>query len=196
MKRFISLFLMFSFLQVHAALPISHAKALSSALDRLNYSLTVEWDQKDEDFYKEQQLIFKNTLKELRAKGMSNTEMVNLVAKKMKKQNMVKEMTELLSVIKFNQLSTSEAQAYIMASLNDQYAQGASWIGTSGAPHFGIAVIVILVIVMLTYDTSGSSYNGSTPSDCYDEYVCHDYYDYYFGWINDCAWESVCYYIN
>ena len=47
-KKLIAMTMVLAFINVHAAAPVSNLKSLAAAYDKLNFSLTVEWDQKDQ----------------------------------------------------------------------------------------------------------------------------------------------------
>ena len=57
---------------------------LERALDEYQYSLTVEWDQKDAAFMTEKTEAFYQTLAVLMQKGLTEKEIMDLVAKKSK----------------------------------------------------------------------------------------------------------------
>jgi hypothetical protein len=54
-------------------------QTLRLAIDNLNYSLTVEWDQNDMDFYTNQMETFANTLNDLQSEGVQKTELIKQV---------------------------------------------------------------------------------------------------------------------
>lgn len=194
MKKFISSFLILAFINVNAALPVSNAKALSNALDNLNFSLTVDWDQQDRTFYNDRKSKFENVMKSLQEKGMTNSEMIQTLAQKMKNKKLVSEVTDLLAVVQVNRLSAAEARKYITETLTNQYPEGASWLGRSAASNFGIILLAVILISSLSSSSSsGSSSAYTSSSNCYNDYVCVDYYDYYFGYTTECYWQTSCY---
>ncbi len=74
LKSFFSLTITFILLtsQVFAG----STDGLKKAYDEMNYSLTVEWDQKNEAFYEAQIKKFNNSIRDLKAEGLTNSELL------------------------------------------------------------------------------------------------------------------------
>lgn len=152
-------------------------KGLKAAFDELNYSLSVEWDQKDQDFYAKQMKKMMDTLGALRAQGLTNAQLVEFVKSEVKDERIARDLDTAYSMISINKMSSEEASQYMIDSMKRSYNTGASWSGNT-LLFVGIGLLIVAAAVALS--NSGSS--SSTPSctnyvtECgYGEYYC--YYD-------------------
>ncbi len=135
MKLLLSLLLMFSVTSTHAS------TSLKAAFDELNYSLTVEWDQADLEFYRQQIDKFEKTLAE---QNPSQEELIGLLKNEIKDERTWNEVAVLLSHAR--SLSPEEARDYLSRNLS----QGASWNGVAyvlGA--LGSVVVIYFTLVIL-----------------------------------------------
>jgi len=167
--------------------------SLKSVFDELNYSLTVEWDQEDKDFYKDSTKKFQAAVKKLQTAGMTNVELIEFAKSQIKDKKVAFEFETALSLVSLNMLSKKEARELIISTLSKSYNQGASWSGDAAIIY---AVVILAVVVAAV--VAGSSVvvvdDGGYGSSCYDEYNCYDYYDSWYGyWYTDCYWETYCY---
>lgn len=113
-------------LQVQAA----SGNGLKEAYDELTYSLDVEWDQNDKDFYDEQMKKFSATLTHLQADGLvTNEQVLNLIKTEVKDQKLSKDLEAAFNLITVNKMTSSQARVYISDILNKSYSTGASWNG-------------------------------------------------------------------
>ena len=166
---------------------------LKAAFDELNYSLTVEWNQKDKAFYDAQMKKFNNTLKELQAKGLTNAELISFVKSEVKDAKVAKDMETAFTMIQINKMSASEAANYMTETMKRSYSAGASW---NGDAFLYIGLGVLLVAVGLAVAAGGYSGGGNGGGGyCEDVYVCdtYCYNDWYWGYTceDDCYWA--CY---
>lgn len=93
-KKMITLMMVFALFTVHAN--AASQNNLKAAFDELNYSLTVEWDQKDKDFYNNQMKTFRGTLRELQRDGLSNSELIEFVKSEVKDQRIARDLETAL----------------------------------------------------------------------------------------------------
>lgn len=195
MKRIISLVMLLSFVTVQAN--ASTLNSLKLAYDELNYSLSVEWDQKDKEFYKEATKTFQEKIAELQKSGLSNEELVQFAKSTIKNENVKKDFETALNLVKVNLLSVEEARNLIVKTLEKSYSEGASW--SSG----GVIILsTVLLLVVVAAAVAGGVSTTRTPTTgggvyvpyCYDSYYCYDYYDAWgYYWYSDCYWQTYCY---
>lgn len=190
-KKLISLFLVVSVFTVsaHAA---SNA-GLKAAFDELNYSLTVEWDQKDKAFQQEQMKKFTSSLRDLQAKGLTNSQLVDFVKSEVKNERVGKDLETAFNMISINKMSAAEANKYVVETMKKSYSNGASW---NGEVFIYIAAALLIVAVAIAIANADTVVVGG---GCYyqDYYVC-DTYCYDDGWYgytcyDDCYWTYGCY---
>ena len=134
-----SLFVVMAFCLSFATSHAAPNPELKQVIDELNYSLNVEWDQKDQTFYQARAQEFATSLEKLRAEGLSDGEIVDFLSSEMK---------QTIKTISLNKMSPAEAHAFIKASADKAYASGASWTSRS---HLigGVAAFTIIVTVIV-----------------------------------------------
>jgi hypothetical protein len=190
-KKMIVLMLALSIFTVQA-----HAttqQGLKAAFDELNYSLTVDWDQKDEAFKNDQMKKFTAVLRDLQAKGLTNAQLVEFVKSEVKDAKVAKDVETAFNMISINKMSPAEANNYMMETMKKSYSVGASWSGEATGIILAAALVVVIVAVVLA--SNGSSNGGSVTvgggSSCgyYDDYYCDTYCDFYGCW-DDCYYVS------
>lgn len=186
MKKFISLFMLFAFVTVQAN--AATLNSLKTAYDELNYSLGVEWDQKDKAFYAEATKTFQDKVQELQDAGLTNAELLDFAKSQLKDENLIKEIETTLTLVQVNMLSQKEARKMMVDTLEKSYSQGASWSSAGGIILGAVLLAVILAAALAGGGSTGGGYG------CYDDYVCYDYYDGWgFYWYTDCWYETYCY---
>ena len=192
LKKFFALFLVFAITTVQAN-TVSNNN-LKLAFDELNYALTVEWDQKDREFYDAQMKKFQAEVKELQAQGLSNSEIVSFAKSQIKDKKLAADIDNAFTVIQANKLSESEARKLVLDTFSKGYTQGASWRGEA-AVYTTIAVVVIAAVVVgLVFGLGNVSIGGGYGCTTYSQYVCYDYYDSWgYYWYTDCYYENYCY---
>jgi hypothetical protein len=186
-KKIIALMMIISVFTVNA-----HAvsqNGLKAAFDELNYSLTVEWDQKDKEFYATQMKKFSVTIRELQTKGLTNAQLVEFVKKEVKNEKVARDVETAFNMISINKMSQEEASNYMMETMKKSYSAGASWNG-----QVFIYVAVGLLIVAAAIALAGSSSSQSDGYSCYDTLVCDPWTCYPDGWGGEICYEGDCYY--
>lgn len=194
LKKFIAFFMILSIFTVQAN--ASTHEGLKAAFDELNYSLTVEWDQKDKEFHGEQMKKFAATVRDLQAKGLTNAQMIEFVKSEVKNAQVAKDLETAFNMIQINKMSSAEANKYILDTMKKSYSAGASW---SGEVFVYLAVGVLIVALAIAIANGNVSSGGG--SYCYydDVYVCDTYCydDYWYGYTcyDDCYYTTqyVCY---
>lgn len=189
-KKLIALMMVVSIFTVNA-----HAvsqNGLKAAFDELNYSLTVEWDQKDKDFYTAQMKKFSAQLRDLQGKGLTNAQLVEFVRAEVKNEKVAKDLETAFNMISINKMSSEEASKYMVETMKKSYSAGASWNGEVFI-YLAIGLLIVAAAIALGGSSSGSSNGGGYY--CSEVYVCDTscYYDYYYGYTcyDDCYYT--CY---
>ncbi len=195
LKKFIAFFMILSIFTVQAN--ASTQEGLKAAFDELNYALTVEWDQKDKEFHGEQMKKFAATVRELQAKGLTNSQMIEFVKSELKNAQVAKDLETAFNMIQINKMSSAEANKYILDTMKRSYSSGASW---SGEVLVYLAVGVLIVALAVAIAGGGTRTTGGGSSCYYDDvYVCDTYCydDFWYGYscYDDCYYTTqyVCY---
>ncbi|WP_408095445.1 hypothetical protein ACJVC5_10415 [Peredibacter sp. HCB2-198] len=168
MKRIFILFLLlitFS-VQVNAGTQ----NGLKAAFDELNYSLSVEWDQKDQAFFNAQSEKFSAEIIKLQEAGLSNQELMNFTISQIKDQNLAREIQTTFSLVSINAMSSKEAQEHIKKSIEKTYQRGASWNGTAAFIGGTVFALVVLAAVAVIYKDELTK----KGEECYMAYRCHE----------------------
>ena len=180
---------------VHA----SSIDGLKLAYEELSYSLTVEWDQKDQGFRKEKMEIFQKEVEKLQKEGLKSSQMMDYAISQVKDESAKRDIEQKIKLVKMDEMSSSEALKHIQETLDKSLAKGASWNG-SVKEQWIIGIIAVIVIVALASRSEGKpeevrlgpqpdgSFCGYTnvcdyqknPMDpfgeliygCFDEYYC------------------------
>lgn len=184
------MFLSFLTVQTQAA---TH-NGLKAAFDELNYALTVEWDQNDQQVYEKEMKKFMNEVRQLKNEGLTNEEMIGFVKTQIKDQKVAKDLETAFSMITINNMSTEEASKYMIDSMKRAYSQGASWTG-DGIVYLAAGLLLVALAVAAAgapVDVGGGGYR------CYEDCYYYDYqcgYDWW-GWPVYCeayTCDTVCY---
>ena len=120
-------------------------KKLERHLDDYQYAMTVEWDQKDQEFKEAKTKEFNVALeKVIREEGVSQLEIMSLLQKKVVSKDALNAIQLKLALL--GNASTPEALAKSLeGATKDMYTQGASWNGEVVIP-LAIGVIVVAII--------------------------------------------------
>lgn len=152
LKKIISFVLLLSIFTVQTF--ATTQSGIKDAFDELNYSLTVEWDQKDPDFYKEKMNNFYRSINDLRKQGMSNGELLGFAKSQLKNQKIAVDLDNMLQTIEIEKMSSEEASSYVMSTMKDSYQTGAAWRGGIGASIvLGLIIAIIVVAVIYGFKT-------------------------------------------
>jgi hypothetical protein len=147
---------------------------LKAAFDEMNYTLTVEWDQKDQSVYEAQLKKFTAVVRDLQKSGMTNAQMIDFAKSEIKDAKVAKDLETAFSMITINKMSSEEASKYMISSMKRAYSNGASWNGDAV-----IYLVAGLLIVALAVGLASGNTTVSVGTGCYDE--CY-YYDYTCGY--------------
>jgi hypothetical protein len=196
MKQLVTLLLAFAFLSTATA-SAGATQGLSLAVNELNYTLNVDWDQRDQTFREKALEKFRTQLHTLKMQGLSNKDLIQTSLSMVRDEGLKKELMAAFAIIDANKLSSEEAQRIVMNAAEKARSQGASWVGGSSVFQWiGIAIVVALVIAAFS---GGSSDSTPCTENCptYDyqcgyQYVCGWGYDYWGNYSYDCNYDYVC----
>lgn len=159
-----------SFTQASAATD----NGLKAAFDELNYSLSVEWDQKDKDFHSAQMKAFSAKLMELQNKGLTRNELIAFVKSEVKNQAVAKDLETAFNMVSINKMTSEDATKYMVETMKKSYSNGASWNGQV-VLYVAIGVLIVAAAIALGSTTGPACANPTT--ECYDTGNYHCYYD-------------------
>ena len=162
LKKFFTLFLAFSFMTVQADAVTNNN--LKSAFDDLNYSLIVDWDQKDRTFYNQQMEKFAAEVKTLQFQGLTNQQLVDFTVAQIKDQKMANDLRNAFTVVTINKMSAAEAHNYVTDVMNKSYSQGASWAG-----EVIVGAVILVVFIAVAAIVAG---RAKVDDGCYQVYTC------------------------
>lgn len=177
-KKMISLSLLFS-------LFVSSAQAntltgLKSAVDEFQYSLNVEWDQKDKSVYKKEADKFLAQIEILRAQGLTTQQFTQFMLSEVKDAKLAKELETALMMVEIQDLSSSEASNLVFQTVNQHYSKGSSWNGmasvTKGVLIAGLVGLAIYGLLQLPSGCSQGGEKVACPDDGFkDGPTCDTY---------------------
>lgn len=121
---------------------------LKQAVDELNYSLTVEWNQSDKEFFNAQVERFKSSVNDLRANGFTEAELLTFFNSQLTDERVARDFQTALSTVDVSQLSTEELNDHILSIARKSQQQGASWENTMSW-NGAFAVFVCLGLIAL-----------------------------------------------
>jgi hypothetical protein len=154
-----------SFTHAFAMSPVMETSALGKALDQtfneMNYSLNVEWDQKDQVYFNSTVDGFEKQVKDLQDQGLTNKELIEYTLAKVKDKQTQKDIAEISKVISESNMTADQAREFALAKLNSTQSQGASWSGS----RMGIKMVVILAIIIIIVCATSSNHDDDNNND-------------------------------
>lgn len=115
---------------------------LEKALDEYQYSLTVEWDQKDPAFMTAKTEAFYASLSDLMDKGLSQEDILAVVSKKSKNPKEIEALKLKMEMLAGKATSASDLAKAITANSKGLYSTGASWEGSAILISVGIVAVI------------------------------------------------------
>lgn len=187
----------------------SNSENFEQMLKELEYSLTVEWDQKDKKYYEQAMERFYREMSELQKRGLSNREMLSVIERTSLNTKVVSEMKHLIGQLDVEKLSLEETKNLVMKAFREGQAKGGNWMMSDVvilASFFAIVGVAVLLIVdYLKKEKAKCEANpascqptGSPIDDIYaieDDYSCEyvDTCEYYPDGTYYCYTTSYCY---
>ncbi len=183
-RKFITLMMVVAIFTVQAQ--ASTHNGLKAAVDEMTYALTVEWDQKDPEFYESTMNAFRVKVSELQKQGLSNTQLLDLAKAQLKDARLARDLDTAFSVITVNRLSEEEAMNHVVDTMKRSYGKGANWAGDPKITLF-IGLIIVAAIAGLILsgigrndedkpETSTTPGTDTTPQISTD--ICSSYIGY------------------
>jgi hypothetical protein len=189
LKKFIALVTIFSLFSVHANVAVS--QSLKSAFDDLNYSLNVEWDQKDKAFYDSKMKGFAEQIGKMQANGLTNQDLIEFAKDQVKNDQVAQNIEAALNLIQINKMKPEEARKFALETVAKSYSTGANYSSTGAVI---IATVLVVALVAVVIASGGNVYVSNPGGWCENVYVCDDYYDYWGYYLySDCYYTTYCY---
>lgn len=127
------------------------ASPLKSAFNDYQYTMTVEWDQKDKVFA---QAATKQLESDLETQNLSKADLIAFVRSEIKDKKFSQDFEQVIN----SGMSVSEAQQILMNSLAKSQMAGASWNSQTNSLAAGLMVAFLLssliVVLILVEDDS------------------------------------------
>lgn len=176
MKKFATGILAFT---LAAILPMVQVQAqetsLDSAIDNLQYRLTVEWDQKDMAAQKKIVSEFSAELEQLKQQGVTGDEIFKALSAKAFDAETAKDIAHLAKYSKENMLDQKQISKLVIDYSSKNQKLGTSW-STGGSVVLAVALVALIIVAVIALPNNGSDH-GSYDCDCfYDSWG--DYYCY------------------
>lgn len=182
-KKLLTSMMIFALLTVQAMAVTDNG--IKAAFDELNYSLTVEWDQKDTKFYDAQMKKFNDTIRDLQAKGLTDAQLIQFAQTEVKDARVAKDLETAFNMISLQKMTGSQASKYMMDTMKRSYSSGASWNGDV-LVYAAIGLLIIAVAIAVASGSGGSS--SDDDYSCYTECGYTEYCSYY-----SCSLVYECY---
>ncbi len=178
-------------LAMAAILPMVQVQAqessLDSAIDTLQYRLTVAWDQKDVGDQKKIMNDFTAELDALKKQGVTDAQIFKSLSAKAFDAQTTKDIESLAKFAKTNKLDQKQVRKLVVDYANKSQKIGTSW---SSDATTGIVIGIVLVVILIAIATSdGVVYTGGYGGGYY--YNCYD--DCYYDVWGSYYCETYCY---
>ena len=148
-KQIVIIISSLSIFNVQANLSNFQKNEINSAFDNLNFELNVNWDQENQDFYNDQINYFTNKLQNIQNDGASNFDLIRYTEKKLSKQKVKLNVSNLVNNISALELTDDETLDYIKNSVQNSTDTGAHWLGGTTALKIVAAVAIIVGLVLI-----------------------------------------------
>ena len=127
---------------------------LKTAFDELTYSLEVDWDQQNEEFYSEQLARFNFKLNDLKDQGLTNEELVNFTISTIKNKNAARDLERLFVLLSDANYTIDQTFELMDAYFSKHYDRGVSWNGRVALIGTGAVLVVVAVMAISGFDYS------------------------------------------
>lgn len=173
---------------------------LERVIDSYQYSMTVEWDQKDQKFYDTKTDAFiAQVAQVIKKEGLTKDQVLAMSEKRVQDKQALEAMKLKMSLLDKN-MSSEELATALRDSSKEFYSKGASWNGKVAfiAP---IALFAVIIGYFVWWDATHECVQYEEQYRCHTNDVCVSYsYDYEYGgsycsvYRQDtyCGWEDVC----
>lgn len=148
---------------------------LSTAMDEYQYSMTVEWDQKDQTFKAKQLEALSGKMGELFKQGLTAQD-VNVLINNRFKNSQVAHAAKAKLALMGNNLTPANVVDLLKDSSSDIYSNGASWNGNAQLFVWGGVIVAIIAIAVAYNQWQNKNYEcveTAIADFCTDAYDCH-----------------------
>lgn len=151
-------------------------QGLEQALNDYQYTMTVEWDQKDEKFRNQATQALNEKVKSvLASQSISRDELLKLLSKKIVSKKQLEALTVKMALLP--KTLTEEQQIAALMSSVDTGAQGASWNGNIVGPALAVIMVAAMLLVIANQIQQGDCVEESTElEETCDDGGCYEYY--------------------
>lgn len=166
MTKIVALILSFIVLTAHAEVATGYSGALKDAFDELNYALTVEWDQQNQNVYQNEVEKFQARILELKKEGLTEKEFLNFLVSNIKDANAAADLKQFYEIASTQNLNSIEMQDMTQEILNRHYSKGSSWAGVGLLIGAGVLVALVGIVAITLWRIDWIS------KHCKSDYVC------------------------
>ncbi len=129
---------------------VSSQSKINEVFDRFHYTMSVEWDQKDEAFKAQAEADLFQAIQDLKASGISTSEIQNQMERQLLNGKGQAEYRRFVEALKAQNVSPDEAAELTTKFMEKNYAEGANFNGGGGRSPWKF-VAAVLVIAVVTY---------------------------------------------
>jgi hypothetical protein len=146
-SKFMTLILALSLFSVSAMANTNDG--LKAAFEEFNYSINVEWDQKDASFLEAKKLELTQAINALEAEGMTRLELITFAKSQIKDAALAKSLDSLIEAVALNTMTAVQAQAIMTQALEKSQSAGANWDGAFIViTPFGLLILVLVILAI------------------------------------------------
>jgi hypothetical protein len=158
---------------------------LESAIQNLQYRMTVEWDQKDLKKQKEIMGEFVAQVESLKKQGVTDEQIFKSLSASAFDAQTAKEIEHLAKYAKAKKLDAKETRKLIVDYANKSQKMGANWSSEATVALIIGLVLAIVLVAALSGNLTVVAYDDPYYYDCYDD-CWYDDWGYYYC-------ETYCY---
>lgn len=172
---------------------------LERAIDDFQYTMTVEWDQKDQKFHDAQTDLFLKKLSEIiKKEGLTKDQVIAMAEKRVQDKQAFEAMKLKMTLLNKN-ASAEELAVTLKETSKEFYSKGASWNGDA-ALIIPLALFAIVIGYAVWWSATHECVAREDQWQCDTTEYCADYDtdwdgNSYCSWWEedtDCGYVSVC----
>lgn len=156
-------------------------EGLEKALNEYEYSMVVEWDQKDQAAAEKFTHEFSLALQNLKDQGLTHEELLSYIEGRVKDKEKFETIKASAALSGKNASSAMEIAKVLESNMEHMGLKGASWNGSVAYLLAAAPIILLTALIINTYiwNTSHRCVAAHTYESCGYETYCTDYdYDY------------------
>ena len=163
---------------------------LERQLDEYQYTMTVEWDQKDQAFQERETKAFFEKISATIQSGEVSKEAIMSLAESKIKNNKALEALKLKMTLLSGANSSAELATLLRENSKEFYGQGASWNGNVEMILIGAGVIA-LIGYLVWWSANHECVEWEEQWECTTDTTTDPYYNSSTTTTN-CGWVDVC----